>query len=125
MVKSIVYTVAALALCLGLFIFTQYYVEEQFEQFSEALEALYDKIEDGVATREDATAVRTMWNDKRDKLHILLPHNDVSYIDYWLSEACGLLYTGEYALALPKIEVLIEIAKNLPKGYAPSLENIF
>lgn len=125
MVKSIVYTVVAIALCLGLFLYSQYYVEKQFREFGEALDALYNKIEDETATREDGVAVRTMWNDKRDKLHILLPHNDISYIDYWLSEACGLLYNGEYALALGKIEVLQEIAKSLPKGYAPTVENIF
>lgn len=125
MVKSIVYTAAAIALCIGLFLGTQWYVDKQFEEFSMALETLYGKIEDEVASREDGVAVRTMWNDKKDKLHILLPHNDISYIDYWLSEACGLLYNGEYELALGKIEVLREISKNLPKSYAPSIENIF
>lgn len=125
MVKSIIYTAVAIALCLGVFIFAQIYVDGQFEEFGDALDVLYFKIEDESATREDAAAVRSMWSDKRDKLHIILPHNDISYIDYWISEACGLLYNGEYALALGKIEVLREIAKNLPKGYAPNLSNIF
>ena len=125
MVKSISYTLAAIVLCIGLFIFSEIYIKTQFNEFSSALDALYSKIENQTATREDGTAVRTLWNEKKSKLQVLLPHNDISYLDYWLSETCGLLYNGEYALALGKVEVLKEIAKNLPDAYCIRLENIF
>lgn len=125
MVKAISYTLVAIALCIGLFIFSEIYIKTQFNDFSDALDALYSKIEDETATREDGTAVRTLWNDKKSKLQVLLPHNDISYVDYWISEACGLLYNGEYELALGKIEVLKEITKNLPDAYKLRLENIF
>lgn len=125
MVKAISYTLAAIALCIGLFIFSGIYIKTQFNEFAGALDTLYSKIEDRTATREDGTTVRTLWNDKKSKLQVLIPHNDISYVDYWLSEACGLLYNGEYELALGKIEVLKEITKNLPNSYNISLENIF
>lgn len=125
MVKAISYTLAAIALCIGLFIFSEIYIKTQFNEFESALDTLYSKIEDRTATREDGTAVRTLWNDKKSKLQVLLPHNDISYVDYWISEACGLLYNGEYELALGKIEVLKEITKNLPDAYGIRLENIF
>lgn len=125
MVKSIIYTVVAIAVCLGVFFGTQYYIGGQLENFHAALETLYDKIETKTATREDGYAVREMWADKKSKLHIFIPHNDISYIDYWLSEACALVYTGQYDLALGKVEVLLEITKNLPDAYSVKLENIF
>ena len=125
MVKAISYTLVAIALCIGLFIFTQWYVNDQFEGFSQALDALYTKVEDQTATAEDGFAVRALWTDKKSKLQIFVPHNDISYVDYWLSEACGLLYNGEYELALGKVEVLKEIAKNLPDAYNVKFENIF
>ena len=125
MVKSIIYTVVAIALCLGIFFGTQYYIGSQIDNFHEALETLYDKIEEETATREDAYAVRSLWTDKKRKLQIFIPHNDVSYIDYWLSEACSLIYQDEYSLALGKIEVLLEITKNLPDAYTVKLENVF
>lgn len=125
MVKAISYTLAAIALCVGLFIFSEIYIKTQFNEFAVALDTLYSKIEDRTATREDGTSVRTLWNDKKSKLQSLLPHNDISYVDYWLSEACGLLYNGEYELALGKIEVLKEITKNLPNSYLITFENIF
>lgn len=125
MVKAISYTLAAIALCVGLFIFSEIYIKTQFNEFADALDTLYSKIEDRTATREDGTTVRTLWNDKKSKLQVLLPHNDISYVDYWISEACGLLYNEEYELALGKIEVLKEITKNLPDGYSFMFENIF
>lgn len=125
MVKAISYTLVALALCIGFFIFTDWYLKNQFEEFSAALDALYVKIEDETATVEDGNAVRTLWADKKEKLHIFIPHNDISYIDYWLGECCGLLKNENYELAIGKIEVLKEIAKNLPDAYTVKLENIF
>ena len=125
MVKSIIYTLTAFILCLALFIGVEIYVKNQFDDFHEALNTLYRKVEDETANREDGYAVKKMWTDKKSKLHIFIPHNDISYVDYWLSEACGLIYNKQYELALGKIEVLQEITKNLPGGYSLKLENIF
>lgn len=125
MVKAICYTVAAIILCAALFIFAEIYVNKQFEEFGTALEVLYDKVEEHTANREDGYAVRTLWDQKKSVLHILLPHNDISYVDYWLNEACGLIYNGDYDAALAKIEVLREIAINLPDSYKVKTENIF
>ena len=125
MVKSVVYTLTAIALCLALFIGVHIYMGKQFSEFHDAVETLYKKVEDKTANREDGFAVRSMWTQKKSHLHIFVPHNDISYVDYWLSEACGLIYCGECELALGKLEVLLEITKNLPGGYALKLENVF
>ena len=125
MVKSVVYTLTAIALCLALFIGVHIYMGKQFSEFHDAVETLYKKVEDQTANREDGFAVRSMWTEKKSHLHIFVPHNDISYVDYWLSEACGLIYCGEFELALGQLEVLLEITKNLPGGYALKLENVF
>lgn len=125
MVRSIIYTIVAALLCIGFFIWTDLYISNQFSQFHDALETLYYKVEDKTANREDAYAVRDMWADKKEKLHVFIPHNDISYVDYWLSEACSLIYKSEYDLALGKVEVLLEITKNLPDAYVIKLENVF
>ena len=125
MVKSIIYTVAAILACLGLFIGVEIYMNKQFDEFHGALEILYKKVEDKTANREDGYAVKSLWTDKKSKLQIFIPHNDISYIDYWLSESCGLIYCKENDLALGKLEVLQEIIKNLPDAYTLKLENIF
>ncbi len=124
MVKAICYTLAAILLCVGLFIFAEWYLGNQFDDFSVALNTLYDKIENETTTRDDGYAVRAVWEDKKSKLHMLVPHNDISYIDYWLNEACALIYTKNYDLALANVEVLKEISKNLPDAYRLRWENI-
>lgn len=125
MVKSIIYTATAIALCIGLFIFTEWYVQKQFDDFSKAIDTLYEKVENKTANRDDGFAVRELWNNRKEKLQTFLPHNDISYIDYWLSEACGLIYTENFELALGKLEVLKEITENLPGAYKITLENVF
>lgn len=125
MVKSVTYVLVALILCIATFIGVDIYLKKQFKDFNEAVQVLYRKVEDKTATREDGFALRSMWADKKKNLHVFIPHNDVSYIDYWLSEACGLIYCEQYDLALGKIEVLQEITKNLPDGYSFKFENIF
>lgn len=125
MVRSILYTVAAIVLSLGFFIFVDIYLNRQFGEFYDAVDTLYDKVENKTANREDAYAVREMWSDKKEKLHVLIPHNDISYVDYWLNEACTLIYVENYDLALGKLEVLREIAKTLPDSYSVKHENIF
>lgn len=125
MVKSIIYTLTALALCCGFFIFTEIYLHRQFDEFYGAIEALYAKVETQTANREDARAVRDMWADKKSRLHVFIPHNDISYVDYWLNETCGLIYTREYDFALANLEVLKQIALALPDTYSVKLENVF
>ena len=56
MVKSIIYTVAAIIACLGLFIGVEIYMNKQFDEFHGALEILYKKVEDKTANREDGYA---------------------------------------------------------------------
>lgn len=124
MVRSLIYTVSAILLCLALFIGVEIYLNNQFDEFHSSLETLYSKVENKTANREDGYAVRKLWADKKKKLHVFIPHNDISYVDYWLSEACGLIYCGDYDLALANIEVLLEISKNLPGGYTLKIENI-
>ena len=125
MVKAIVTTLTAIALCVGFFIWTHFYIYRQFGEFNSALKTLYTKVDTKEASREDAYAVKKMWENKKSKLQILVPHNDISYLDYWLSEACGLIYNKKYDLALGKVEVLLEITKNLPDAYTVKLENVF
>jgi len=104
---------------------TDFYIGQQFALFNSAVKTLYDKTQSGEAVREDAHAVRSLWEDKKEKLHIFIPHNDIAQIDYYLSEACALIYKSDFTPALGKIEVLLEISAALPNAYRVRLENIF
>ena len=125
MVRSIVLTVAAIAVCAGFFVFADMYLERQFDEFYNAVDTLYEKTENKTANRGDADAVCTMWKQKRSRLHIFIPHNDIAYVDYRLNEALSLIYTNDYAPALANLEIVRSMAKSLPDNYSLKLENIF
>lgn len=125
MVKSIIYTLIAILLSAALFVSTEIYVAKQFGYLYTATKALYEKVENGSATEGDARAVCELWDDKKSKLHIFIPHNDISQIDYCLCEAGAHIRNGENRLALAKLEVVKHLALSLPSSYAVRLENVF
>ncbi len=125
MVKTILSILISLLLIAGVSVYETWYVEDTFSEFSEQIETLYEKTEAETAARADAEAVRISWNEKKKALHVWVPHNDISYIDYWLSEGLSLIETGQYGDALGKLEVLREICRNIPAAWAFSFENIF
>ena len=125
MVKSVILTAAVLAACITFFVFVENYVGGEFPDFYDAVEELYEKTESETATQEDARAVRALWEDKRSKLHVFIPHNDISYVDYRLNEAFACLYTKSYPDALANLEIVMQMAKSVPGNYMIKLENIF
>ena len=125
MVKSAVLTLAAIVASIGFFIFIEWHLDKEFTEFYQAAAILYEKTQNQTANREDANAVRMMWSDKRSKLHIFIPHNDISYIDYRLNEAASYIYTQDYHSALANMEIVRQLAKSVPGNYKLRLENIF
>ena len=124
MVRSICLTLAAIVACIAFFIFVDIYLGREFDEFYGAVETLCDKVENTTANSADADAVRTMWSDKKSKLHMFIPHNDIAYVDYRLNEAFSYIYTDNYPLALANLEIVKRMAQTLPDNYRLKLENI-
>ena len=125
MVKTIISIVLSFLLIVGLTVFELLYVNTAFDDFRAILCGLYEKTENSLATHEDGLAVQKFWEDKKKYLHVWLPHNSIDGVDTHLSEALGYLYEGKYTDALPKIEVLIDMAENIPQVFELDWGNIF
>ena len=125
MVKSLTAIGVAVLLLLGLGIFEWYYVHDQFSAFNEELTSLYNKAEAETANVEDARAVFASWEERKQHLHVWIPHNDITRIDDYLAEAVQLIEEEEFSLALAKLEILLHLSKTVPGTYEPGLENIF
>lgn len=125
MVRTIISILIAALLLLGACLFEANYIHREFDEFHAVLVTLYEKTDNQTANEEDAKAVRQLWEEKKRHLHVWVPHTDISYVEYWLSEAVGLIYMKRYDEALPKLEVLLEITKNLPGTYSLDPENVF
>ena len=99
-------------------------IQGVFGEFSTILQTLYDKTESREVTYEDGTATEAFWENKKNTLHIWLPHAALLEIDYQLYEAVGCLYVRDYDSTLPKLEILLGMCKNIPQSYGFRWENI-
>ena len=124
MIRTIASIFITLGLIFGISLYESNRVKNTFTDFSEVLQILYDKTEAGEVTYEDGTATEEFWENKKNTLHIWLPHTAIQEIDYQLYEAVGYLYVRDYKSALPKIEILLGMCENIPQSYRFSLENI-
>lgn len=125
MVKTVLSILISLALLVSAAVFELFYVNEQFDKFEEALSSLELKVREESANRKDAEAVKILWEHEKKNLHVVIPHNDISYIDYWLGEAVSYIETKKFDDALSKIEVLVTICRQIPQTYGVTFENIF
>ena len=124
MVRSIIsMLVVAVMLIVGAF-FESRYVQNQFSDFYEVLSVLYEKVDDKTATEDDVYAVQKNWLNKKQYLHAFIPHNEIKEVDLWLSESVTLVRDKEWNDAISKIEVLKELAEQVPKTFKLSWENV-
>lgn len=125
MVKTIVSILVSLSLLIAAGIFEHFFVREQMHTFSIAVASLQEKVDNSQATLNDAQALQNMWDARKKVLHILIPHNTIANIDYWLGEATGCIEQNNFSEAFSKIQVLVSICKQIPDQFSVSIENIF
>lgn len=124
MVKTIISIILVGTMLIAGAIYEHTFVNKQFDDFHQVLTTLYDKIDNQSAVRDDVLAVQKSWLEKKKSLHVFIPHNDIKEVDLWLSEAVTLVRDKEWKDAISKIEVLLELAEQIPKTFNLSFENI-
>ena len=124
MVKSLSAILVSIALLIGAGLFEWFYVDKQFSSFEKEVQTLAVKTEAEEANIEDAKAVQTSWEKRKERLYVWIPHNDISRIDEHLAEAVRLIGEKEYSLAAAKLEVVLHMSSCLPDTYRPKIENI-
>ena len=125
MVKSVLsMRVVSLLLTAGA-IWESVFINNQFNDFHNSLQVIYEKVDDHTATTDDIYAVQKQWLNKKKSLHTVVPHNDIKEIDLWLSETVTLVRDEEWSDAISKIEVLLELCEQIPKTFTLSPSNIF
>ena len=124
MVKTIIsIVVVSTILALGM-IFENNFTQNEFNEFHQTLEVLYQKVNDKTAVEDDAYAVQTSWLNKKKYLHSFIPHTEIKEFDLWLAESIKLIREEKWEDALSKVEVLLELAEQVPKTFKLSLENV-
>ncbi len=124
MVKTIIsIIVVSIILTFGI-IFENNFTQNEFKEFHQTLEVLYEKVNDKTAVEDDAYAVQKSWLQKKKYLHSFIPHTEIKEFDLWLAESIKLIREEKWEDALSKVEVLLELAEQVPQVFKLSLENI-
>lgn len=100
------------------------YIKNSFKDFGDAIEITYQKVENQTASKDDVYALQKNWLSKKKCLHTVVPHTEIKEIDLWLSETVMLVDKKEWTDALSKLEVLKELAEQIPKTFSLLAENI-
>ncbi len=125
MVKTIISAICVAIILLTSCIFEMDFIRRQFNEFYVVTNELYDKVDQKTAKQDDVYAVQNNWLEKKKFLHAFIPHNEIKEVDLWLAESATLVRDEKWEDALSKIEVLKELAEQIPKTFAVSFANIF
>lgn len=125
MIRTFISILITLALLVGVSVFELHYVNASFNEFSEVLYTLREKVDASLATYDDGKIVQDYWEDQKKSMHVWIPHASLQEIDLQLDEAVAYLYEGNFAEALPKVDVAIRLAEDIPKSYEWSFGNVF
>ena len=124
MVKSLCSFFCVLAIILAGAVFENNFIIRQFEEFGAIAEELYTKTENKTAIKDDAIAVQKNWLEKKKYLHNFIPHTEIKEMDLWIAESVSLIGDKKWDDALSKVEVIRELAEQIPKTFEISIENI-
>lgn len=125
MVRSLISVACALAILFGAAAYETKYIKSTFSTFSVYLKKTEEKLEKEEATPADANVLMNFWLDKKRKLHIFIPHNEIKEIDLWLSECVAFTEEGNFPEAKSKIVVLLELCEQIPNTFLLKIENVF
>ena len=101
MVKSLIsMVIVAILLIVGSF-YEHAFVTRQFNEFSCALDFVYEKVDNKTAVEDDIYAIQSNWLNKKKYLHIFIPHNEIKEFDLWIAEAVKLVREEKWEDALP------------------------
>ena len=124
MVKTIISTICVGILILVGSIWECKLVDKEFNEFSQALNVVYQKIDEQTASIDDVYAVQKNWLEKKQTLHALIPHTEIKEVDLWIAETATLVRDKQWEDAISKIEVLKELTEQIPKTFIISWENV-
>ncbi len=124
MVKTIVSMVLVSIILFGGAFYESSFIKRQFVEFDSVLEVLYEKVENQTAKEEDVLSVQKNWLEKKKYLHVFIPHTEIKEVDLWLSESVTLVQNKKWEDALSKVEVLRELAEQIPKTFTLKIENV-
>ena len=124
MVKTIISTVLVAMILIAGAIYENNFIQKQFTEFNTIINALYEKTDEQTAVIDDVLTAQYSWREKKRYLHAFIPHTEIKEVELWLSETVVLVREDMWSEALSKLEVLKDLATQIPKNFLISWENV-
>lgn len=125
MVKSIISILAAAALLIAGGFYEHVFIKREFGEFAQAAQTVYVKVEEQTAEEADVYALQDKWIAVKNQLHTFIPHNEIKEFDVLIAKAARLVGQQMWEEALSELEVVKELAEQIPRTYEISFANIF
>lgn len=124
MVKSFITVIVSILLFIGGAIAEKTVVKNTFDELHREFGIFEDKLKEENATVEDALNIQQFWIERKEKLHIFIPHSEIKELDLWLAEMIIYVEIGDYDEARAKITVAKELVEQIPKTFGMRTENV-
>lgn len=127
--REIFICIIIVAIIISLDIVMQKYTKESTNEIISELEKINEDIKTHRLQQEDlkekSIEIREKWQEKNSKLAYYIEHNELEKVETNITSMISYIETGEYNLALDKVETNIFILKHIKDKYQLSLDNIF
>ena len=125
MVKSIISMIIAAVMIAAGAIYEHEFIRKEFRDFSQAIETVCDKVDAKTAVEDDVYSLQNRWLTVKNELHAFVPHNEIKDFDVLIAKTAMLVNRQMWDEALAELEVVKELAEQIPKTYEISFSNIF
>ncbi len=125
MVKSFISVIISMGILIGGAIYEQIYLNNTFDELHEKFSVLDEKITENAADYDDVLSLQSLWIDKKQQLHVFIPHNEIKEVDLWVAEAVYYAKINDFKETKAKLSVTIELIEQIPKTFAVKFENVF
>lgn len=125
MVRCIVTIIVSAGLIIIGSFFENWYINDTFTEMHEMLDEVSKKLENKTAVTDDILAVQKFWIDKKEGLHVYIPHTEIKEVELWISECVTYAKYKKFDEAEAKLEVVTELCEQIPKTFLIRIENLF
>ncbi len=125
MVKSVITVIVATAIIVAGAIWESVKLNQTFNELIVCIDEINLKLEEDTANKDDVLALQNLWIEKKEGLHVYIPHTEIKELDLWIAEAVTYVKYGKNDEAIAKLEVVKELCEQIPKTFSVKFENLF
>ena len=124
MKKVLITIICSIILLLVGGVYEQFVVLKQFDEFKSSVEECLKKADASTLSVDDIIELSNDWEEKRKYLHVFIPHTEIKEIGLWLSEAIAFAEYDNMEETADKLQVILDLSKQIPDNFRIKIENI-